>query len=145
MNIVSKIFLTTAILYLVACSDTGKSTTGTQVEVTNQQTEQAVQEPVQNTQIQSQQPIQSQSQTPSNNNAGVILNPPHGEPGHSCAVNVGDPLPSQAQNNNTQQPSNPVQINTSPSNTQGSVAAINPPHGEPGHDCTVPVGAPLNN
>lgn len=116
--------------------------------MTNQPIDQAVQEPVQNIQNQSQ-PIQGQSQTSGNNDAGVILNPPHGEPGHDCAVKVGDPLPSQSRNNTTQQQSSPVQMNATPvipsnnSNSQGTVA-INPPHGEPGHDCTIAVGAPLN-
>src|SRR5690554_3660321 len=30
----------------------------------------------------------------SGNNASITLNPPHGEPGHDCAIKVGDPLPS---------------------------------------------------
>ncbi|MDZ7846448.1 MAG: hypothetical protein U5L96_06615 [Owenweeksia sp.] len=25
-----------------------------------------------------------------------------------------------------------------------SDVAVNPPHGQPGHDCAIPVGAPLN-
>lgn len=27
----------------------------------------------------------------------------------------------------------------------GATAGVNPPHGEPGHDCSIPVGAPLKN
>lgn len=39
--------------------------------------------------------------------------------------------------------------NVAPTQTQGSTnssgnLAVNPPHGQPGHDCTIPVGAPLN-
>jgi hypothetical protein len=62
------------------------------------------------------------------------LNPPHGQPGHDCAVPVGKPLPSATG-------VNMPKINNS--NTNNS-ANLNPPHGEPGHDCKIPVGEPLN-
>jgi hypothetical protein len=29
--------------------------------------------------------------------------------------------------------------------TSGSSAKLNPPHGQPGHDCAIAVGAPLKN
>ncbi|PKR80858.1 hypothetical protein CW751_06720 [Brumimicrobium salinarum] len=66
--------------------------------------------------------------------ADVKINPPHGEPGHDCAVKVGDPLPSANTTISTElnQPS-----------MDGSVK-LNPPHGQPGHDCAVKVGEPLN-
>lgn len=38
--------------------------------------------------------------------------------------------------------------NVAPTSTQTTTSgdlAINPAHGQPGHDCAVPVGAPLNN
>lgn len=97
----------------------------------------------------------------SKNVAGLKINPPHGEPGHRCDVNVGDPLPdnnsptgvsvqSPAPQNmqapQVQSPSSimnqsaPVPAATAPAAT---AAGMNPPHGEPGHDCAVPVGAPL--
>lgn len=62
--------------------------------------------------------------------ADAKINPPHGEPGHDCAVPVGQPLPSSDGSVNT------------PMNNES--ANLNPPHGEPGHDCSVPVGKPLN-
>lgn len=37
--------------------------------------------------------------------------------------------------------------NTAPTSTSistGGDVALNPPHGQPGHDCKVPVGAPLS-
>lgn len=76
--------------------------------------------------------------------AGVKLNPPHGQPGHDCAVPVGDPLPGSA---NISMPSTTLPTGTTPSvaipsNTKA--ANLNPPHGQPGHDCAVPVGSPLN-
>ena len=81
---------------------------------------------------------------------GPRLNPPHGEPGHICEVAVGAPLDGSTTNAGTS-----IQMNTSPTATPGSPVQIgaptsapgsgriNPPHGEPGHDCAVPVGEPL--
>ena len=79
--------------------------------------------------------------------AGV--NPPHGQPGHDCSVAVGAPLkggaPANAQPimNQTATPAPAVSLpaNNTGSNTNG--AKVNPPHGQPGHDCSVAVGAPL--
>ncbi len=88
---------------------------------------------------------------PAQNASGQKLNPPHGEPGHDCAVAVGAPLNSPA----GQQPTIQTQqvqpnLNTQPQlqaqpteNAQGQ--KLNPPHGEPGHDCALAVGAPLPN
>ncbi|HTM65196.1 MAG TPA: hypothetical protein VL093_02670 [Flavipsychrobacter sp.] len=73
----------------------------------------------------------------------AAINPPHGQPGHDCAVAVGAPLNSSAGNQapQAQQPTTtPAQSSTPAGN--GS-ARINPPHGQPGHDCDVAVGAPL--
>ena len=75
------------------------------------------------------------------------LNPPHGQPGHDCAIAVGAPLngspapiaapqSAPAMNFPTASPS------TSPASTT-SGQRLNPPHGQPGHDCAVQVGAPL--
>jgi hypothetical protein len=99
--------------------------------------------------------------------SGQRLNPPHGEPGHVCEIPVGEPLPAdgkvpasqpvQVSGGNpggitvspapsgapapTPQPA-PTTISTQP--TAGSTPpGMNPPHGEPGHDCAIPVGAPL--
>nr|WP_299200816.1 hypothetical protein [uncultured Brumimicrobium sp.] len=69
-------------------------------------------------------------------NTGVTLNPPHGEPGHDCAVPVGQPLNAAAGAN-----VNAPTVNTPKVNNN---VRLNPAHGEPGHDCAVPVGQPLN-
>ncbi|WP_224998554.1 hypothetical protein [Cesiribacter sp. SM1] len=70
-------------------------------------------------------------------NAGP-LNPPHGQPGHRCDIEVGAPL-------NTPAAPNLPMPNLAPLPVQGTVApGTNPPHGQPGHDCGLPVGAPLN-
>ncbi|MFZ1369798.1 MAG: hypothetical protein WAR78_05425 [Ferruginibacter sp.] len=79
------------------------------------------------------------------------MNPPHGQPGHRCDINVGAPLDSKpAPVNVQQQPAavnaqpNPVSISQVP-NTQKTAPGMNPPHGEPGHRCDIAVGAPLNS
>lgn len=84
------------------------------------------------------------------NSGDVALNPPHGQPGHTCDVPVGQPLPtgSSAKTSpviNTTQRS-PVINNTGnvPVNNNTSTGNVNPPHGQPGHKCEIPVGAPLN-
>jgi hypothetical protein len=100
------------------------------------------------------------------NNAQVTINPPHGQPGHRCDIPVGAPLNSAPQNTTPQitttQPSTSVpniannptaptlenaqRINSSQprstTTTQNS-GRINPPHGQPGHRCDIPVGSPL--
>ncbi len=81
------------------------------------------------------------------------MNPAHGAPGHRCDIAVGAPLSSAPAANpasgtqvTAQPPSSPV-ITSSPTiNSQPVVKTapgMNPPHGEPGHDCAIAVGAPL--
>ena len=89
------------------------------------------------------------------------MNPPHGQPGHRCDIPVGQPLngkPAAAPttqninvgNNNVVQidpnavspgkitiDNNGKQIKTAP--------GMNPPHGQPGHRCDIPVGQPLSS
>lgn len=94
--------------------------------------------------------------------AGVKLNPPHGEPGHICEIEVGAPLPangvvaSQGQIAPVAEtaPNRPMPI--SPNSTSllnvpinkvvptGPKPKFNPAHGEPWHDCAIEVGAPLS-
>lgn len=72
------------------------------------------------------------------------LNPAHGEPGHRCDISVGAPLNSPATSLNAQ-PAAPVSIPAPVTNAKANGSArVNPPHGEPGHDCSIAVGAPLN-
>lgn len=74
------------------------------------------------------------------------LNPEHGKPGHRCDIPVGAPLDGSlsldkilnADRNQSQTPSSttsPVELDQRPKN--------NPPHGQPYHDCALPVGAPF--
>lgn len=79
----------------------------------------------------------------------AALNPAHGMPGHRCDIAVGAPLNSPANANGPA----PVQIQTpptnapvmqqAPANTNAAGVKLNPPHGQPGHDCTIEVGKPL--
>lgn len=82
------------------------------------------------------------------------MNPPHGQPGHRCDINVGAPLNSKpAPANVVQQPATVTTAPAQPSNvtvkevpnTVKTAPGMNPPHGEPGHRCDITVGAPLNS
>ena len=74
----------------------------------------------------------------------TVLNPEHGQPGHRCDIAVGAPLnsPSTIQPAPTAVTASPAPIISLPANTDASVS-LNPPHGQPGHDCAIPVGQPL--
>ncbi len=98
------------------------------------------------------------------------MNPAHGQPGHRCDIAVGAPLNSAkpaagsttsttkissdgtvtgnsnvkvttTNNNSKPAPAPPAILQTPTSNT--TAPGMNPAHGEPGHVCSVAVGAPL--
>ncbi len=76
------------------------------------------------------------------------MNPPHGEPGHRCDIPVGSSLSQPVQNPAAAAPAAPVipqQTQVVPQNTaaQPTAPGMNPPHGQPGHRCDIPVGSPL--
>lgn len=94
------------------------------------------------------------------------MNPPHGQPGHRCDIPVGQPLssapaqPQQGTQNVTvnAQQGQTIQIdpnalqpgkfqvdNNGKAKTVKTAKGMNPPHGEPGHRCDIPVGQPLNS
>ncbi|WP_343696445.1 hypothetical protein [Flavobacterium sp.] len=87
------------------------------------------------------------------------LNPAHGQPGHRCDIAVGAPLnsaPTQQVQQVQQvqaQPGQTVQVNPNQKNMVTTTVAapvkvgkgMNPSHGQPGHRCDIPVGAPLNS
>lgn len=87
--------------------------------------------------------------------SGKGLNPAHGQPGHRCDISVGAPLNSPVQKASAQGTAIPTQMAAPtakavavPSaqtggSTAGSNARLNPAHGQPGHDCKIPVGQPL--
>jgi hypothetical protein len=89
------------------------------------------------------------------------MNPPHGQPGHRCDIAVGAPLnspktsaPATAATTTTStKPAvpnysfTPMQESTQSATPQfeydSTGAPLNPPHGKPGHDCSIAVGKPL--
>ncbi len=77
------------------------------------------------------------------------MNPAHGQPGHRCDIAVGAPLNSPAGKPAAQPVTTPVQqtIQGAPSilnaPTSNTAVGMNPPHGQPGHKCEIPVGSPL--
>ncbi|WP_010230938.1 hypothetical protein [Gillisia marina] len=89
-------------------------------------------------------PANSNLETTENPKTTAALNPAHGEPGHRCDIPVGTPL-DQPATTNLQQTNTTVNPNVSHVRVQGGdTPAKNPPHGQPGHDCSKPVGADLN-
>ncbi len=95
-------------------------------------------------------------------NAGVTLNPKHGQPGHRCDIAEGAPLNTATTNTTVQpnvSPSLTPTLTPTPTVTPGSdtkkvlpaltpsttsTTGLNPKHGEPGHRCDIAVGAPLS-
>jgi hypothetical protein len=90
------------------------------------------------------------------------MNPPHGQPGHRCDIPVGQPLngaPATATtvsqninangNNIVQIDPNAVSPGKITLNNNGkqvkTAPGMNPPHGQPGHRCDIPVGQPLSS
>jgi len=81
------------------------------------------------------------------------INPAHGQPGHRCDIAVGAPLnsaPQQqgqvtAQAGQTVKMSQPQVVTTTTTAPVKTAKGMNPPHGQPGHRCDIPVGAPLNS
>lgn len=88
------------------------------------------------------------------------MNPPHGQPGHRCDIAVGQPLNGQtaapAAQNITVNGNNTIQIDpnaVSPGKIMidnngkqvKTAPGMNPPHGQPGHRCDIPVGQPLSS
>jgi hypothetical protein len=103
-------------------------------------------------------------------NSLVSINPPHGQPGHSCDIPVGAPLSNpttsaavQATAKPTTQTTPTVPVipanlsnsvnrvgptiqnlqNFRPSQPGNTTVSINPAHGQPGHRCDIAVGDPL--
>ena len=98
-----------------------------------------------------QQVIPVQNSAPAKTAPG--MNPPHGQPGHRCDIEVGAPLNSTPAKTSTN--SAPVQTQTLPATVappqnsenqalaSGPKPATNPEHGQPHHRCDLAVGVPL--
>lgn len=93
------------------------------------------------------QPVSINTQPAAQQPTAAGMNPAHGQPGHRCDIPVGSPLNSKP----AAQPTNPTgtmsTITTpAPATAQATTApGMNPPHGQPGHRCDIPVGSPLNS
>jgi len=84
--------------------------------------------------------------------AGGRLNPAHGQPGHRCDIAVGAPLPAATSPVLNTAPVNAPVVNaaaattaTQPQSAATVAKGLNPPHGQPGHRCDIPVGQPLSS
>ncbi|HKR03749.1 MAG TPA: hypothetical protein VJY62_03870 [Bacteroidia bacterium] len=106
-------------------------------------------------------PVAVPLSSPPNQAAPVAagMNPAHGQPNHRCDIAVGAPLNSAPTKTVAPDPGTPVTPSISPATSLTPAGApgntpitaaptttapgMNPPHGEPGHDCAIPVGAPL--
>ncbi len=110
----------------------------------------------------------AQQSSEEQNNEGLLLNPPHGEPNHRCDIAVGAPLNSAPVNTTRQTTNSQVQttvpdlannptaptvenakrLNSTRTNSTAAPATgakprLNPAHGQPWHRCDVAVGSPL--
>lgn len=87
--------------------------------------------------------VNTEAAATSGEDLGLKVNPQHGLPGHRCDLPVGAPLDgSQPTATQTATPTQPVSTSVSPIRVDRKPDK-NPPHGEPYHDCTIPVGADL--
>ncbi len=82
------------------------------------------------------------------------MNPAHGKPGHRCDIPVGAPLNSPPQKTAQNMQVNPAmqksmqiqpQVVANNQPRPKTAPGMNPPHGEAGHRCDIPVGQPLNS
>ena len=124
MKIISRIAAAALFFGLMSCSDSGKTENTTSAPAANATPG----------------VVAPQAATPGTT---VGLNPPHGEPNHRCDIEVGAPLNSPAKPNLSTPPAFTPSLNNTTPQPQTVAPGTNPPHGQPGHDCGVPVGAPL--
>lgn len=98
------------------------------------------------------QPVPIETTAPAAATANLAgINPAHGVPGHRCDIAVGAPLSTPvtkpvvqpAQTISAPAVTTPV-TTTLPASGSAFTGTVNPAHGEPGHNCSIAVGAPLN-
>lgn len=78
----------------------------------------------------------------------LIFNPPHGKPGHDCAIAEGAPLNGAKKAVAQVAPTKTVTTTPVTQPVVGNnpkAGKLNPAHGETGHRCDIAVGAPLNS
>lgn len=74
------------------------------------------------------------------------MNPAHGEPGHRCDIPVGAPLSTPSKGAAPAATPQPIQVTPQAApQAQATAPGMNPPHGQPGHRCDIPVGSPLSS
>lgn len=130
-----KLVYALAIISLSACNSKSTNTEATQTATPNQ--------------LPAAQTVPTATTETQGNTSGLLTNPAHGQPGHDCAIPVGAPLKQNV--SNSQATAAPVvtvpsapQTTTPPATQQPSAGQkLNPAHGQPGHKCEIPVGAPL--
>jgi len=88
-------------------------------------------------------PADSKVEIQENSKTTAALNPVHGVQGHRCDIPVGAPLDQAASTNRAQQSNPTISSEISPVWANKPAPLKNPPHGQYGHDCSVPVGADL--
>jgi hypothetical protein len=155
------------LFFLFSCNSSDKdprrTQKATQVKPNKEQTA-----PVSSEQAQPAEAETAEQSSTEQNQAEVMLNPPHGQPYHRCDIPVGAPLNSPPANAGSQttvdpdvstttqlanSPTTPTIENAmkvNPSQTQnagtadkGTKPKLNPAHGQPYHRCDIPVGSPL--
>ena len=95
-------------------------------------------------------PVPLGMEVPPQASAVADPNPAHGQPGHRCEIPVGASLATAPPPGTVPPPApaspgiNPTPVTINGGATQGNTQpGMNPPHGQPGHDCAVAVGSPL--
>ncbi|MBW6490909.1 MAG: hypothetical protein K0B15_06900 [Lentimicrobium sp.] len=123
------------LIIMMSCTPKQKETsrTQTQPQMQEQQLNKTVVDTLKSTPV-----VSTDKLAPEQTTTAVVLNPPHGQPGHICEIPVGSPLPSTPANTTTQ-----IKTNETAKPVE-TAQRLNPPHGQPGHRCEIPVGAPLD-
>ncbi|MNK29974.1 hypothetical protein D3C87_483800 [compost metagenome] len=124
-----------AIISLSACNSKSTNTEATQTPAPNQ--------------LPAAQTVPVATTDQQSNASGLLTNPAHGQPGHDCAIPVGAPLKQNVSQQPAAAPVVTTQSAPQPAVQQpvaqqpSSAQKLNPAHGQPGHKCEIPVGAPL--
>lgn len=124
MKLFSNIILAAAVISLAACTDSSKTET---------EAKGIGKTPVN---------FSTPGAQPTATTAGQ--NPAHGQPGHRCDIPVGAALSTPVQSATTAPAGIAPTPLPTPTTTTPVAPGTNPPHGQPGHDCSIAVGAPLN-
>ncbi|MDR6844567.1 hypothetical protein [Flavobacterium granuli] len=159
-NLLTPLFIIAFVL--ISCKNETENQTPKVVvpftQVANAQTNQTVAAPqpsilYQQNDVNKNTATQPQTQTQTQTVAAPVkvakgMNPPHGQPGHRCDIPVGSPLNSPVATNSTASqvvPNSGQTVTTTTMTPAKTAKGMNPPHGQPGHRCDIPVGSPLNS